>query len=113
MDEEVMPYKKRSKKKPPKKANHAHEWESVILSYWNKYYKFNKETGFIGGIDECAGKQCKICGKLEIGFPKGSVEEQALFTGTYLMSDTIYTNKKFADVKRVKVNDMFKLQPLD
>lgn len=64
-------YRKKSKKKTPKKANHKHEWEPVILEYYNKNRDFDRERGFVGGRDFCRGSRCVICQKLALGFPDG------------------------------------------
>lgn len=67
--EGYTPYRKKAKKRKPKKANHKHEFEPVILKYFNKQLTFSKTNGFIGGIDYNRGSRCKICGLLRHGFP--------------------------------------------
>lgn len=68
-DVDPTPYRKASKKSPPKKANHKHTYEPVVLSYFNKTKNFSHEQGFTGGMDTCGGRRCTICGHLELGFP--------------------------------------------
>lgn len=62
LEDEVMRHRKKSKKKPPKKANHKHEYEPVILEYENRHGKLSTEKGFEPAIDYSLGKRCKICG---------------------------------------------------
>lgn len=63
-DLDIPKYKKKSKKKTPTKLNHKHEWEDVILKFYNQYNSLSKEKGFEGGYKYCQGKRCKICGCL-------------------------------------------------
>lgn len=62
-----MPYKKGSKRKPPKKADHKHEYESVLFEWWNPDKKLDSEKGFVGDWDYSLGRRCKICGRLQRG----------------------------------------------
>lgn len=64
IDDEVARHRKKAKK-----ANHKHEFEPVILKYFNKQLTFSKTNGFVGGIDYNRGSRCKICGLLRHGFP--------------------------------------------
>lgn len=64
-EDEVMPYKKKSSRKPPKKAKHKHDWEPVIFEWLNPNYKYDKNKGFVEGYSYYCGKRCKICGRLE------------------------------------------------
>ena len=69
--EEVPRHRKKAIKKVPKKSNHKHTFEPVILSYINPNGEFSPERGFISQRDYCAGRRCSICGKLDYGFPDG------------------------------------------
>lgn len=60
-------HRKKASKKTPKKANHKHTWEDVIL-------RENITLPFGLGCDSVsyhAGKRCTICGKLSFGFESG------------------------------------------
>lgn len=70
--EEIPRYRKKAVKKVPKKADHKHEYESVILSYINPQSTFSPERGFIPGRDYAAGRRCRICGRLDYGFADSS-----------------------------------------
>ena len=61
-DEEVPRYKKKSKKKPPTKARHKHEYVNCVFGF-NKQ-KFTKERGFEPEPDMSIGTYCPICGKV-------------------------------------------------
>lgn len=74
IDDENTPYKKRSKKTVPKKADHKHDYEPVIIECWNPELKYERNKGFIGGTDLHPGSRCKVCGKLALNFPRGSLE---------------------------------------
>lgn len=72
--------RKKAKEKTPKKANHRHSYEPVILSYIQSESKFVRLAGqmqWIGARRYFAGKRCTICGKLDYGFPGGSSAEPA------------------------------------
>lgn len=77
-------YRKKTKKNTPKKADHAHEYESVILSYINKYDTFSPERGFVTGRSYAAGRRCTICGQLTYGFAGEGVVDVA---GRYEYTD--------------------------
>lgn len=66
---EVPKYRKKSAKKPPKKANHKHTYERVIFRYLNPQCFFYPEYGFVGDYSYSAGSRCTVCGRLEHGFP--------------------------------------------
>lgn len=68
--DEVPKYRKKAVKKTPKKARHKHQYEPVVIKYLNIYKSFEKERGFIPGIDFCCGSKCSVCGRVEYGFPK-------------------------------------------
>lgn len=59
MDDGIPKYRKKRGRKPPKKADHKHEYEPVIFEYTFE------------GVGYCAGSRCKTCGKLRLGFPVG------------------------------------------
>jgi len=61
---EVPRYKKRRKKTTPKKADHKHKLEDVIIIYNNPYHKFSKAYGFVCGEEQLIGQRCMICGKI-------------------------------------------------
>lgn len=98
------PYKKKSEGIKVKKSNHKHEWEPVILTYFNKWKDFSHENGFIGGIDSCRGRRCTYCGKLKCGFPEGFEEEPF----TFYSSNQDY-RIKYPNLPSVPVEDIWKL----
>lgn len=100
---QIAPYRKKVKKKTPKKADHKHEYEAIVLSYINPNRFFTKERGFFSGHDSCPGRRCTICGRLELGFPKGVFPEHKFWmTGQDLII-------KYPGLPVVEVNDIFKL----
>lgn len=68
---EIPKYRKKAAKKTPKKADHKHEYERVILRYINSQLAFSPERGYISGEDFYPGRRCTICGRLERGFEDG------------------------------------------
>lgn len=67
MNDEVMPYRKKAKKKTPKKFKHKHQFEPCVVEYIGK--EFDRERGFIpthaAAIRDC----CLICGKIQYPEP--------------------------------------------
>lgn len=101
MEPDVTPYRKKRVKKTPKKANHRHTYEPVILSYFNQNKNFSRETGFVGGMDTCPGSRCTICGRVEYGFPKDYEAEPYLW---YYKDDLLV---KYPGLPVVEVKDIF------
>lgn len=52
-DEPIVPYRKKSKARPPKKANHKHVWADCVFEF---------EDELLGKIS--IGTYCPICGKI-------------------------------------------------
>lgn len=71
---EIPEHRKKAQKNTPKKANHKHEYESVILSYITSHFKLTP-GGFVPGRTYAAGKRCTVCGRLDTGFPDGKCPE--------------------------------------
>lgn len=69
-DADVPKYRKKAVKKTPKKADHKHLYEPVIVKYLNIYRHYDPSRGFVPGMDICSGSRCSVCGKVEYGFPK-------------------------------------------
>lgn len=71
MDEEfiTVPYRKKRGKRPPKKADHKHEFVDCV-------FEFNPETiRYMIEEHECSiGSYCPICGKIGSVGPKGGVD---------------------------------------
>ena len=102
------PYRSRkSKRKPTKKANHKHEYEPVVLQYWNRYMRVTPEQGWYGGWEECGGKRCVHCGRLEIGFPDGfePTETRRYFWPMNQLGDICV---KYPNLEIVRVKDIYK-----
>ena len=62
MENEIMPYKKKSTRKPPKKAKHEHRHAECILEYpWEQFDPTHGKTT----APKCrAGSYCIVCGKI-------------------------------------------------
>lgn len=61
--DEVVRYKKKSTKRPPKKANHKHIFEPCVFE--TKGIKFDIAHGIVDGPSEYRmGSYCKICGRV-------------------------------------------------
>ena len=67
---EIPKHRKKAQKSTPKKANHKHEYEPIILSYIEPNFKLTP-GGFVPGRTYTAGKRCTICGRLDTDFPSG------------------------------------------
>ena len=84
---DVIPYKKKSKTKPPKKAKHKHIYEPCVLEFND--VRFDKERGFVydrPGVRISA--YCPVCGKLG---PIENMErwyEHASVGGTFIVGMT-------------------------
>lgn len=105
--EGYTPYRKKAKKRKPKKANHKHEFEPVILKYYNKQLTFSRANGFVGGIDYNRGSRCKVCGLLRHGFPGQDTRFLCypilhLSTGRELLEE-------YPDLPVVEINDYWHL----
>lgn len=103
-DVEPVPRRKKSNRKPPKKANHSHVWRPVILEYFNRYKRFTPQ-GFVGELDECGGCQCVLCGKLKVGFPEGFEKRRYAFF--FPTQDDIRV--KYPQLEVVHVDDIWRL----
>lgn len=112
--EEIPKYRKKAAKKTPKKADHKHEYEPVILSYIDRNAFFSRERGFVAARQWCAGQRCTICGRLEHGFPDGSHPqvsarmELPVPDGT--TRRTIVRKPDFAHLTEVRVKSYFDLE---
>ena len=60
--EDIPKYRKKSQKKPPKKADHKHEWANCV--YETDTFGYSKEKGFYKTTELTVGKYCPICGKI-------------------------------------------------
>lgn len=107
-------HRKTSKKSPPKKAGHKHEYtENVLLRYFNRMATFLPERGFRGQVDWYAGSRCTICGKLRTGFADGSCP---CVTGDVLLpwGDHELRRKvlkpEYSGIPEVHVNNIFDLK---
>lgn len=69
MEQEIPKYKKKSQKKPPKKANHKHEWADCV--YETDTIGYSREKGFYKTTELNIGTYCPVCGKI------GSLYNQA------------------------------------
>ena len=62
--EDIPKYRKKSQKKPPKKANHKHEWVNCV--YETDTVGYSREKGFYKTPELTIGKYCPICGKIGV-----------------------------------------------
>lgn len=63
IEQEIMPYKKKSQSKPPKKSKHKHHYEPCVLEF--NGLRFSKEHGMVyDKLEACIGAYCPVCGKL-------------------------------------------------
>lgn len=112
--EEIPRHRKKAAKKTPKKADHKHEYEPVVLSYINRNAFFSGERGFVPARDWAAGRRCILCGRLEHGFPDGSHPQVSArvdipwANGT--TKRTIIRKVEFAGLPEIRVKDYFKLE---
>ena len=60
MENEIPKYKKKSKKRTPKKHNHAHDWQPCVYEYQERVY-WAPNSG--PQLREELGLYCSICGK--------------------------------------------------
>lgn len=106
-EDEQVPYRKKKQKPRRPKSNHKHEYEPVILEYYNKHLSFNRERGFIGGPDCCGGRRCSICGRLELGFPEGTPEYETWKTNHGIRVEKFNLYAKYPNIARVKIQDIW------
>lgn len=60
--EELTPYKKKSKRRPPKKSKHKHEYQPCIVEYPEDWWKKAHERS--GKLKPELFYCCPLCGKL-------------------------------------------------
>lgn len=60
--DDQMPYKKKSKKKGAKKADHKHDFQPCVFEY--AIGRFDKERGMIPTPSTALGTYCTVCGKV-------------------------------------------------
>lgn len=58
-----LKYKKKSKKKPPKKADHKHEYQNIIIEY--TYPNNYPISSLAGKPAKAIESYCPICGKMD------------------------------------------------
>lgn len=61
-EDEVAPYKKKARHKPPKKSKHKHDYQPCIFEYDG--IRLDKVHGFVPKPDTDFGSYCVICGKI-------------------------------------------------
>lgn len=61
--EETMRYKKKSSRRPPKKAKHKHVYENCVFCF-DTMKRFDRARGMIWGPALSVGTYCPICGKI-------------------------------------------------
>lgn len=64
MEQEIPKYRKKSQKKPPKKANHKHEWANCV--YETTTIAYSREKGFYKTTELNIGTYCPMCGKIGV-----------------------------------------------
>ena len=62
--EEQVPRRKPSQKKPPKKANHKHHYKPCVYRVVAKYGHLDRERGFCPLAKRVPGTYCASCGKI-------------------------------------------------
>lgn len=118
---EVPRHRKKSAKKPPKKADHKHTYERVILRYTDPSAHFYLERGFVADYTYAAGCRCTICGRLGRGFPaeegSGAVRtNEAVFSriNIPLFGESVRKRNvlkpEYANLPLVEVEDYWKLK---
>ena len=99
-NDDIMPYKKKSTAKAPKKAKHKHVCEPCVLSYSAEWW--TKEHLRNGKMKDTIGAYCPICGKI------GDVKDRSVwytkdtvFIGNMQFSESVLTEegKKQMDPK--------------
>lgn len=61
--DDIPRHKKKSKRKPPKKANHKHEFSPCVLEF--EIPRFDKQHGQVMVKDARIDGYCPICGKID------------------------------------------------
>lgn len=97
MEQEIPKYRKKSTKKPPKKANHKHKWASCV--YQTDSVSYSKEKGFYKTPELTVGTYCSVCGKIGlIHNPDFIVQMTEIINGNrYYSSDWSNEAKKELD----------------
>lgn len=108
---EIPKHRKKAPKNTPKKADHKHEYESVLLSYISKNAYFNPAVGFLPARSWYAGKRCIHCGRLDLGFPDGTCPAVAHHVNVKDgKKHFVIINPDYAHLPEVRVNDLFDLK---
>lgn len=111
---EIPRHRKKAIKRTPKKADHKHDYESVVLSYLNPYGELSRERGFVTQRDYCAGRRCRLCGKLDYGFADGSNPSVAVRITIPWQDGTerkrILVKEEYRALPEVRIKDYWKLE---
>lgn len=105
-DDEVK-YKKKSNKRPPKKADHKHIFEPCVFQ--SKGIKFDKAHGIVDGPDEYKmGSYCKICGKVGPGDRKWwDMVDNRFCLGKYTKDAELQLNPETRTLPTFRLNNYF------
>lgn len=115
--EEVPRHRKKAAKKTPKKSNHRHTYEPVILSYINPNGEFSPERASTSGAIILLGDKSTFGRELDYGFPNGkpvrvaSRIEIPWFGGS--VKKHIIINPEFKHLPVVKIKDYWKLEEVE
>lgn len=112
---EIPRYRKKSQKRPPKKADHKHDFSrKVILRGHTRYARFNTAHGFVGGEEYAAGSQCPVCGRVRIGFPNETTVARVSGTLEIPWGDSVrkrtIIRPEYANLPVVDVNNLIDLE---
>lgn len=59
---EELPHKKKSRRRPPAKSKHKHDFQPCVFEY--EGLRFDKGRGFVPKPEATIGGYCTICGKI-------------------------------------------------
>lgn len=108
-ENDEMRYRKKAKSKNPKKANHKHIWEPIILVWNNPHYKFDGEKGWVSGDSYYFGRRCKVCSKLKHDFSEEFLKEIGINT-YYTMRFFGSKSDYFPQLPHIRIEDYFNLK---
>ena len=109
-DENLTPYKKKSKSKPPKKAKHKHDFNPCVFEYDG--IRFDQAHGFVPNHQTSIGCYCAICGKIGGDIPDGYIQLVQTKDGSWYSEHTEAGKKELDEYTRTlptfRIDDIFR-----
>ena len=108
IDENLTPYKKKSKRKPPRKAKHKHDFYPCVFEYDGM--RLDEAHGLGPYPKSSIGSYCTICGKISVGTPEEYIRWVQTEDG-FLHSEHTKAGKKELD-RRTRTLPTFRIDDI-